>query len=133
MIKEIALKIIELLQADPDLGFDWFFEPPVRAPRFPYGWVDFVGGEVEQHTAEEDLHRWRFRVVIVNRKRADTDETEKAVMDYTEKAVSILKSHRRLDGLVEDLAVERIEGDYARTGEGNLIGTAVTLLVKTWL
>lgn len=133
MIEEIALKIIDLLKADPDLAFNWFFEPPVRAPRLPYGWVDFEGGEAVRWSRVKTLFSWRYHIVVVDRKRSDADSTEQAVMDRIEKAFQILKANPTLDGLVEDSEVLAIEGDYVQTPKESLIGARLMLRVKVWL
>jgi len=131
MIKEIAQKIITILKADSDLNFDWYFEPPIRASKFPYGFVDFRGGEEVKSSREKILYNWIYYIVIVDRKRSDTDDVEKAVMDRTDKAVDILKGNPTLDGTVETSRVTAIEGDYAVTEQGNFIGTRITL--RTWV
>jgi len=133
MIKEIADKIIQLLKADTDLAFDWYFEPPVRAKSFPYGFVDFAGGPAEKVVGSKSLFTYNFYIVIIHRKRSDTDQTERNLMDWTEKAVNILRSNFTLDGLVEDSRITAVEGDYAFTEQGNLIATRITLQVKAWL
>lgn len=132
MIKEVADKIIVLLKGDPSLNFDWYFEPPIRASRFPYGFVDYAGGAFERRTKEEALFNWTYYVVIVDRKRSDTDDTERAVMDRIEKAMDILRSNPTLDGLVEDSEITAVEGDYVITDRGNRIGARLTLRVKVW-
>jgi len=133
MIKEIADKIIELLKSDQALNFDWYFEPPVRAKTFPYGFVDFAGGPSERVVGSKSLFTYNFYIVTIHRKRSDTDETERNLMDWTEKALNILRSNFTLDGLVEDSRIMAVEGDYAFTDQGNLIATRITLQVKVWL
>lgn len=133
MIKEIVEKIIALLKADADLNFDWFFEPPIRAPKFPYGFVDFRGGAEAQRGGAKTLYNWTYYIVMVDRKRSDTDSIERMLFDRTEKAVNILKSNYTLDGLVENSRVTAIEGDYAVTDRENFIGSRITLTVWVWV
>jgi hypothetical protein len=133
MIKEIADKIIQLLKADADLAFDWYFEPPVRAKTFPYGFVDFAGGPSEKVAGSKSLFTYNFYVVVINRKRSDADQTERSLMDWTEKAINILRSNFTLDGLVHDSRIMAVEGDYTFTEQGNLIATRITLQVKVWV
>lgn len=133
MIKEIALKIIELLKSDTSLNFDWYFEPPVRVRSFPYGFVDFRGGTEIQRGGEKTLYNFTFYIVIIDRKRSDIDDVEKILFDRTEKAMDILKTNRTLNGLVENSRVTAVEGDYAIMERENLIGSRITLLIWIWL
>ncbi|MEM2922518.1 MAG: hypothetical protein QXF26_09420 [Candidatus Bathyarchaeia archaeon] len=132
MIKEIGEKIIELLQSDENLSFDWYFEPPVRAKAFPYGFVDYAGGAFERKTSGGATYNWTYYIVIVDRKRSDTDNIEKAVMDRVEKAMDILRSNPSLDGLAFDSEVSAVEGDYAMVDGNYMIGSRLTLRVRVW-
>jgi hypothetical protein len=133
LIKEVADKIIELLKSDQSLAFDWYFEPPVRAKTFPYGFVDFAGGPAERVVGSKSLFTYNFYIVMVHRKRSDSDNTERTLMDNTETAINILRSNFTLGELVEDSRIMAVEGDYAFTDQGNLIATRITLQVKAWL
>jgi hypothetical protein len=134
LIKEVADKIIELLKSDQELNFDWYFEPPVRAKTFPYGFVDFAGGPVEEGMmGTKSIFRCSYYVVMVHRRRSDTDNTERSLMDWTEKAMDILRENYTLGGLVLETVVTAVEGDFMPTDQGNLIATRITLQVKLWL
>jgi hypothetical protein len=70
---------------------------------------------------------------MVHRKRSDTDNAERILMDNTETAINTLRSNFTLDGLVEDSRIMAVEGDYAFTDQGNLIATRITVQVKVWV
>lgn len=133
MLKEVADKIIELLKADPDLNFNWYFLPPIRASSTPYGYVDFIGGPAERIASTKSLFTFDYHIVIVDRKRSDTDDVDRLVLDRTEKAMEILRNNNTLDGLVVDSRILAVEGDFAETQKGHLFGTRITLQVKLWL
>jgi len=133
MIKEIVDKIIELLKADSSLNFNWYFEPPVRAPSFPYGFVDFVSGEVLETTKTKTLFNLVFYITVVDWKRSNDDNVERAQADRIEKIHSILKANRQLGGQVLDSDITSIAGDYYVTEKGNMLGVRLTFVCRAWL
>lgn len=70
-----------------------------RINRYPYGYVEWMGGPVSPRTGVSEKVKDQLFVVIVDRHVAE-DKAEDAVMDYAVSIHAVVKSDRTLNGAV---------------------------------
>ena len=133
--KEIAQKLIELLESKEGLGFEWMFGTPKRFRSYPSGWVSFLRKE-ESGEASTSYHLYElvYEVGIADRS-VDEDEAEMSVYDKVELVEEVIDGNPSLDGLVEDMpSPKRVYIEPYREGKDYAITIGrIVLTFKKWM
>jgi len=95
--------VIALLEADDTLkAAEWHKGEPARSRwnKYPFGWVEWLGGQVKPHTAVKSEHRPNLIIVLCDRDVAE-DVAEDSVMDFAESIETLMRANPTIGGKVD--------------------------------
>lgn len=138
--KAIRDQIITILTtADPknEAGVSikkWFKgrPPESRYPAFPWGWIEWLGGEMKHDvgsvTAEIDD---KFLIAVLD-KHLDAEKAEDSVMEFVDTIETSLKGSALLGGLVHDSWITNREKEHLFEEDYSIMVAKITVLTKRW-
>lgn len=126
-----------LKDADPKNGADksiaeWFKGQPSssRAPAFPWGWVEWLGGEMKHDigsvTAEIND---KFLIAVLD-KHINVDKAEDSIMDFADTIETALESSVLLGGLVIDSWIINREKQKSFENDYSVVAVKITLFTR---
>lgn len=106
--------------------------PPSRHPAFPWGWIEWVGGEMKHDigsvTAEIDD---KFLIAVLD-KHMDAEKAENSVMEFVDTIETSLAGAASLGGLVQDSWIINREKEHLFEEDYSIIVAKITVLTRRW-
>lgn len=133
-VKTIVDNTISILKADATLVAvknSWHKgQPPEsRINRYPYGWVEWLGGIVATDTPVIEDVKDNLLIVIVDMKAAE-DKAEDSVMDYAEKIKAVIYADRTLNDTVKKTFLRRREKQKLLHEDYSIAAVGLTFELK---
>jgi len=135
--KQIRDKIIDLLKSGDPKNADgkniikWFEgePPPSRYSAFPFGWVEWVGGEMKAPVGSKAEITDRFYVVVID-KFVNPEKAEDSIMDFANSIEDTLDDFPTLGDLVATSFVINREKEKQFEGDYSMVGVRLTLYTR---
>ena len=133
-VKTIVANTIAILKAAASLAAvknSWHLgQPPEsRINRYPYGWVEWLGGVVATDTPVLEAVTDNLLIVIVDMKAAE-DKAEDSVMDYAEKIKTVIYADRTLNDAVKKTFLRRRDKQKLLHEEYSIAAVGLTFEVR---
>jgi hypothetical protein len=112
----------------------WFKgRPPAsRNPACPWGWVEWLGGEMKHDigsvTTEIDD---KFLIAVID-KHADAERAENSVMEFVGTIETSLQGEVLLGGLVSDSWIINREKEHLFEEDSSIMVAKITLSTRRW-
>jgi hypothetical protein len=132
--KAIRDKIIELLDADPDLDpiKQWFKGEPVlsKQPAYPWAWVEWTAGRVEAPVGVKQQFLDNFYVVVVDAD-ADPEQAEDKAIDWADLVHATLRNNPTIDDLVAaSFVINREKQKLFDSNQRSVVAVRLTLSTR---
>jgi hypothetical protein len=103
--------------------------PPSRTPGFPYGWIEWIGGQKSPPTGTKAEIADNFYIVIVD-KQIDQDKAENSIMEFVEAIENALETSPTVGGTVAFSWVSNREKEKIFEGDYSSVAVRITLSTR---